>query len=129
MARDERWYNNIQKSPLTPPSVVFPFVWTALYIMIIISGIVYLKSGGTIRTTGFMYYIIAWILNLSWSPLFFTYKMPGASFMVILLMVLFIFLTIKEFYVKSKLSSYILIPYFVWVSFASYLNGYIYVNN
>jgi tryptophan-rich sensory protein len=77
----------------------------------------------------FIYYIIAWILNLSWSPLFFTYKMTGASFIVILLMVIFIFLTIKEFYLKSKLSGYILLPYLIWVSFASYLNGYIYVNN
>lgn len=129
MARDERWYNDIKKSQLTPPGVIFPVVWTILYITIIISGILYLKNGGTIRATGFIYYIIAWILNLSWSPLFFTYKMTGASFIVILLMVVFIFLTIKEFYLKSKLSGYILLPYLIWVSFASYLNGYIYVNN
>jgi len=129
MNKDDTWYNNVNKSQLTPPGFIFPVVWSILYATIIISGVIYLKNGGTIKTNGFIYYIIAWILNLSWSPLFFTYKMPGASFIVILFMIVFIFLTIREFYRKSHLSSYLLVPYFIWVSFASYLNGYIYVNN
>jgi len=129
MMKDEAWYRQIKKSPLNPPSWIFPIVWPILYILIIISGVMYVQKGGSIKTTGFIYYIIAWLLNLSWSPLFFKYKMAGTSFIVILLMIVFIYLTIKEFYVISKVSSYLLIPYLVWVSFASYLNGYIYFMN
>lgn len=123
------WYNKTKKSPLNPPGWIFPIVWPLLYISIIISGFIYIKKGGKLSSNGFIYYIIAWILNLSWSPLFFSLMMPGASFIVILLMILFIYLTIREFYIISPLSGYILIPYFIWVSFASYLNGYIYFMN
>jgi len=123
------WYNKTKKSPLSPPSWIFPIVWPLLYISIIISGFIYIKKGGKVSSNGFIYYIIAWILNLSWSPLFFTLMMPGASFIVILLMILFICLTIRDFYIISPLSSYILLPYLIWVSFASYLNGYIYFMN
>jgi len=127
--RDEAWYRQLKKSPLTPPSWIFPIVWPILYILIIISGVIYVKNGGSLTSTGFGYYMISWILNLSWSPIYFTYKMTGISFIVILLMVVFIYLTINAFYTTSKLASYLLIPYLLWVSFASYLNGYIYFMN
>jgi tryptophan-rich sensory protein len=127
--RDEAWYRQLKKSPLNPPSWIFPIVWPILYIAIIASGVIYVQNGGSIKSTGFAYYMIAWILNLSWSPIYFTYKMTGISFIVILLMIVFIYLTIMEFYRTSKLASYLLLPYLIWVSFASYLNGYIYFMN
>lgn len=129
MMRDDAWYRQLKKSPLTPPSWIFPIVWPILYITIIVSGVIYVQNGGSIKSTGFAYYIISWILNLSWSPIYFTYKMTGISFIVILLMIVFIYLTIIEFFTTSKLSSYLLLPYLIWVSFASYLNGYIYFMN
>lgn len=126
---DTKWYNSLNQSLLTPPSWVFPIAWTILYALIIASGVVFLSVSTSIRdgvrSTGFFYYCAAWVLNLSWSPIFFTYKRPDISFVIILAMLTFIVLNIRAFYSVSRLASYLLAPYVVWVSFATYLNGYI----
>ena len=128
-ASSSAWYKSLKQSPLTPPSWVFPIAWTILYIFIIASGVVFLSTATTIRAAvrspGFFYYCAAWVLNLSWSPLFFTLQRPDLSFVVILGMLAFIALNIRAFYPVSRLSAYLLVPYIAWVSFATYLNGYI----
>ena len=125
------WYKSLNQSPLTPPSWVFPIAWTTLYILIIASGVVFLSSPTTttisagVRSTGFFYYCAAWVLNLSWSQIFFRFQRPDLSFVVILGMLAFIALNIRAFYPVSRLAAYLLVPYMLWVSFATYLNGYI----
>jgi benzodiazapine receptor len=123
------WYKSLNQSPLTPPSWVFPIAWTILYILIIASGVVFLSATTTIsagvRSTGFFYYCAAWVLNLSWSQIFFRFQRPDLSFVVILAMLAFIALNIRAFYPVSRLAAYLLVPYLAWVSFATYLNGYI----
>ena len=120
-----KWYKSLNQSPLTPPSWVFPIAWTTLYALIIVSGVVFLTNGGSVRSVGFLYYCAAWVLNLSWSPAFFTYQRPDISFVIILGMLAFIIMNIRSFYTVSRLASYLLVPYVLWVSFATYLNGYI----
>jgi benzodiazapine receptor len=126
---DSRWYKSLKQSPLTPPSWVFPIAWTILYALIIASGIVFLSATTSIssgvRSTGFFYYCAAWVLNLSWSQIFFRFQRPDLSFVVILGMLAFIALNIRAFYPVSRLAAYLLVPYMLWVSFATYLNGYI----
>lgn len=127
---DSKWYKSLNQSSLTPPSWVFPIAWSILYILIIASGVVFLSTPSTtiraaVRSPGFFYYCAAWVLNLSWSPLFFTLQRPDLSFVVILGMLTFIALNIRAFYPVSRLSAYLLVPYLAWVSFATYLNGYI----
>ena len=122
---NSNWYKSLNQSPLTPPSWVFPVAWTILYALIIASGIIFLTNGGTVRSVGFLYYCAAWILNLSWSQIFFRYQRPDLSFVVILGMLAFIALNIRAFYPVSHLAAYLLVPYLAWVSFATYLNGYI----
>ncbi|MBM3455025.1 MAG: tryptophan-rich sensory protein [Bacteroidetes bacterium] len=128
-SKQNSWYLSLKKSPFTPPSWVFPIVWTILYAFIIVSGIIFLMNRGKIRSYGFFYYCVAWILNLAWSPFFFKWARPDLSFVIVVAMLIFIALNVREFYAISKLSSYLLIPYLVWVSFATYLNGYIVVFN
>lgn len=124
------WYKSLKQSPLTPPSWVFPIAWTILYALIIASGVVFLSSSTTTirnaaRSVGFFYYCAAWVLNLSWSQIFFRFQRPDLSFVIILSMLSFIALNIRAFYSVSRLAAYLLVPYLVWVSFATYLNGYI----
>ena len=123
------WYKSLNQSPLTPPSWVFPIAWTILYALIIVSGVVFLSATPTIsagvRSVGFFYYCAAWVLNLSWSQIFFRFQRPDLSFVVILGMLTFIALNIRAFYPVSRLAAYLLVPYMLWVSFATYLNGYI----
>ena len=122
---ETEWYKGLKKSPLTPPSSVIPIVWAILYVLIIASGVIYIKNGGYINSAGFLYYCGAWILNLSWSPLFFTYHRPDLSFVVIVFLMLLIAYTIYEFNKVSSLASYLLTPYLIWVVFATSLNAYI----
>jgi benzodiazapine receptor len=124
------WYKSLNQSPLTPPSWVFPIAWTILYILIIASGVVFLSATKTsisaaVRSTAFLYYCAAWVLNLSWSQIFFRFQRADLSFVVILGMLAFIALNIRAFYPVSRLAAYLLVPYLAWVSFATYLNGYI----
>lgn len=123
------WYKSLNQSPLTPPSWVFPIAWTILYALIIASGVAFLSATPTIsagvRSVGFFYYCAAWVLNLSWSQIFFRFQRPDLSFVVILGMLTFIALNIRAFYLVSHVAAYLLVPYLAWVSFATYLNGYI----
>jgi translocator protein len=127
---DSKWYKSLNQSPLTPPSWVFPIAWTILYTLIIASGVIFLSATRTtisaaVRSTGFLYYCAAWVLNLSWSQIFFRFQRADLSFVVILAMLAFIALNIRAFYQVSPLAAYLLVPYLAWVSFATYLNGYI----
>lgn len=127
---ESAWYKSLNQSPLTPPNWVFPIAWTILYALIIASGVVYLSSvtttiSASVRSVGFFYYCAAWVLNLSWSQIFFRFQRPDVSFVVILGMLAFIALNIRAFYPVSRLAAYLLVPYLAWVSFATYLNGYI----
>ena len=126
---NSKWYKSLKQSPLTPPSWVFPIAWTILYALIIASGFVFLSATTTIsagvRSIGFLYYCAAWVFNLSRSQIFFRFQRPDLSFVIILGMLAFIALNIRAFYPVSRLAAYLLVPYFAWVSFATYLNGYI----
>ena len=120
------WYKSLNQSPLTPPSWVFPIAWTILYALIVASGVVFLSARtAAVRSAGFFYYCAAWVLNISWTQIFFRFRRPGMSFVVILGMIAFIGLNIRAFYPVSRLAAWLLVPYLAWVSFAAYLNGYI----
>ena len=121
------WYKSLNQSPLTPPSWVFPIAWTFLYALIVASGVVFLsaRAAAAVRSAGFFYYCEAWVLNISWTQIFFRFRRPGMSFVVILGMLAFIALNIRAFYPVSRLAAWLLVPYLAWVSFAAYLNGYI----
>jgi len=126
---NNNWYQMLKKSKLTPPPIVFPIVWSFLYMTMVVSLATYIYNVGLTNPLGLTFFIIQLILNLSWSPVFFRFRRPDISLMIVLLMLVFIFLTIWQFLKVSPISGYILIPYLVWVSLASYLNFYIWMNN
>ncbi len=114
-------YSNLQKPFLAPPSILFPIVWTILYILMGISvGI--LKSKNLFdSSTGKIYYTQL-IVNALWSIFFFTFKWRLFSFFWIILLILLVISMIKKFYSKNKISGLLQIPYLIWIIFAAYLN-------
>jgi tryptophan-rich sensory protein len=96
--------------------------------MIIISGYNYIKTNPT-DTYGISIFFTQIFFNILWSYLFFTIKNPKLALVDLILLWSTLLLTITHFYKKNKFSAYMLIPYFVWVSFAGYLNIYIVGNN
>jgi benzodiazapine receptor len=129
MNNNNYWYNNLKKSSLTPPNYIFPIVWTILYIMIIISGYTYIKNNPA-DLYGISIFFIQLFFNIMWSYLFFTIKKPKIAFVDLILLWSTLLLTMIQFYNNNNnFSTYLLVPYFIWVTFAGYLNYYIIINN
>ena len=123
------WYNNLTKPLFTPPKFLFAPVWAILYITILISFILFFKEKNEDKIFGYLYFSLQFFLNLIWSPIFFGLKNIGFALLIIVLLDIFVFLNIKEFYRISKISGLILIPYFIWILYATYLNfGYFVLN-
>lgn len=125
------WFEGLEHPPGRPPNWVFGPVWSTLYFMIGISfAIIWHRHPNQIgKTWPTLFFIIQLILNFVWTPLFFSFHQIRAALVVIILMWIFITLTIREFKKLSKFAAYLLIPYLLWVTFATYLNsGYVWLN-
>lgn len=130
MIKNMLWYNNLYKSPFTPPTWVFTPVWTLLYITIAISLFLFLKSGFTKeKILPLVFFTIQMLLNFAWTPVFFGMQNIRNAYIIIVLLVVFLALIIISFYRFSKRSAYLLVPYLIWSLFAAYLNFYILINN
>ena len=130
MMFNSKWYNSLAKPFLNPPSSIFRPVWGILYILIIVSFIIYaFKHSELNKMKGYIFFGIQMLLNGLWAPVFFYFQNMKLAFVCIILMDIFVILTVKEFYKISKTAGLILIPYLIWILFATYLNfGYIWLN-
>ena len=123
------WYHSLTKPFLAPPDWIFQPVWSVLYFMIFAALVFYICKKSDDKKSGYIFYVIQLVLNVAWSPVFFVCKRIFPALAVIFLLDFFVFLTIRKFYSVSKISGILLIPYFVWILFASYLNiGYFLLN-
>ena len=123
------WYSSLIKPYLSPPDWLFQPVWIILYMTMILSLLLFIDAKADNKSFGYICFSLQLFFNLIWSPVFFLMKNIHLAFLVIILMIIFTILTIKEFYSVIKLAGIILIPYFLWILFAAYLNfGYIILN-
>jgi tryptophan-rich sensory protein len=119
----DAWYAALDKSALTTPGWVFPIAWTALYISIGVALYVYLvHAPERARRPALAVFGIQLVLNAAWSWLFFGRHAPGAALIDIAVLWVSIVATIFAFMRHSRLAGLLLVPYAVWVTFASYLN-------
>ncbi|HPD74135.1 MAG TPA: tryptophan-rich sensory protein [Patescibacteria group bacterium] len=117
------WYTTINKSPLNPPSWVFAPVWTTLFIMMGVAvSIIWLSGKNETRSKALKVFFLQLFLNTLWSIIFFGLKNPPLAFIEIVVLWFAILYTIILFRKIDKKASYLLIPYILWVSFASVLN-------
>ena len=126
--KTDTWYKNLKKPSYVPPSYLFGIVWPILYLCI---GTAYYIALGTKSWTYWVFPIIHLLLNFSYSPLLFRFKKLRES-MIVCFLTLFtaIILTYLFYkYDRSKLSVYLMIPYILWLTFASFLSYKIYKLN
>ena len=124
------WYNSLNTPVFMPPDWLFAPVWIILYLMIFASFWIFLKAKSAIKKSlAIVFFMVHLLLNFIWSTVFFTRMDIQGGLVIVIFMWIFILFTIIEFYKISKLSSYLLIPYFLWVSFALYLNTSFYILN
>lgn len=118
------WYTSIQKPALNPPNWVFGPVWTTLFLLMGVAlYIVWTKGlqGKNIKTAIWIFGSQL-VLNTFWSIAFFNFQSPLLAFAVIIPLWILILINIILFYRISKPAGLMLVPYLLWVSFATYLN-------
>ena len=119
---NDSWYLSLNKSELNPPGYVFGIVWPILYVLMMISAFLTYKKV-------FVVFNIQLIFNAAWSWLFFRYQMPLVSLLDIYLLIVMNIYILKLMYHESKIAFLLFLPYVLWISFASYLNLFIVINN
>lgn len=115
------WYEPLEKPPLIPPNEVFGPVWIVLYVLMGIA--LFLVWIAPKKEQGWLYvsYFVQLALNAAWSFVFFGLQQPWLGVIVIALLVTAIIWTIRTFRTVSRPAAALLVPYLIWVLFASYL--------
>ena len=124
------WYNNLVRPFLSPPAYIFTPVWIVLYLTMALALILYIREFSIKeKSWGYIFFAVQLVLNLLWSPVFFGLQNIALALVVLVFLDMFVLLTIKTFYSISKISGLIIVPYFIWLLFATYLNiGYLFLN-
>lgn len=121
-------YDMLNQPPLSPPSILFPIVWTILYVLMGVSfGI--LRDKHLNDSNVKLIYYIQLIVNLLWPIAFFVLKWRLFAFIWILILDALVVLMIFTFYKRNKTAALLQLPYLAWVLFASYLNLGVYILN
>jgi benzodiazapine receptor len=124
-------YENFNKPFFSPPTWVFPVIWTILFFLMAVAAYrIWMmgKSGADVQKA-LVLYCTQLFLNLLWSIIFFRFRLYAIAFLELLLLLVYILLTTFEFYRIDKISAYLMIPYIAWVSFAGVLNYAIWMMN
>lgn len=124
------WYEGLHKSTLTPPGWVFSVVWSILYAFLAIVGFTLWQNRSRPQIKIILYlYLVQLIMNWVWTPLFFQLHWIGFSFLWIVVMISLNALIILKIKNMEKGIALLLTPYLLWLIFASYLNGMIWILN
>ena len=125
------WYAGLTKPAFNPPSWVFAPVWTTLYALMGLAAFMVYEKGFRIPEVrkALTVFAVQLLLNTLWSIVFFGVHEIFAALVVIVLLWAMILWTILLFHRISRVAAYLLIPYSLWVSFASVLNAALYVLN
>lgn len=119
------WYEGLQKPAGTPPNWVFGPVWTLLYVLIGISlALIWDRApSGPTKNQALVIFAVQMVLNLVWTPVFFGAHLVLAALVIIALLWFAILMTILAFRKLNRTAAWLLVPYLIWVSYASYLNA------
>ena len=129
LANNMEGYGMLARPSFSPPGVVFPIVWSILYLLIGISFYLIWVALGMDKQRAFVMFYIQLFLNFIWSPIFFGIEQRFLALVILALLWGSILLMIYAFYKISKPAAYLLFPYFIWVSFAGVLNYAFWVLN
>ena len=125
-------YSEIDTPALSPPAILFPIVWTVLYVLMGISAAMIYNSPTLLQNKkekALFTYALSLFFNFSWSIIFFNLRAFGVAFIWLVVLWLLILKTIIEYSKINRVAAYLQIPYLIWVSFAGYLNLAIFLLN
>ena len=118
------WYAALIKPGFTPPSWIFAPVWTTLYLLMGISLFLVIRHGLSTKEVkkAAGVFMIQLVLNFLWTPVFFGLHALWPGFLVIMVLWILIAVTMALFRPISRPAAWLLVPYFLWVGYASALN-------
>ena len=123
----EPWYTQIILPSFNPPSWVFAPVWTTLYIMMSVA--IWKIWINSFNSKILKLYFIHLFFNGTWSVIFFGFHQIGLALINLIIIIVFIILLMKRYFIIDKISFYLMIPYFLWSSYALILNSSIFLLN
>ena len=123
----EPWYSQLTLASFNPPAWVFGPVWTTLYIMMSLA--IWKIWYNTRDKKTLKIYFVHLFFNASWSVIFFGFHQILLAVINLIIILIFILLLLKIYLEKDKISFYLMIPYFLWSSYALVLNISIFILN
>ncbi len=117
-------YKKLEQPPFAPPSWVFGVVWPILYLLMGLAAyrIWMHKSQGVDTKDALFYYYAQLVFNFIWSILFFRLGLRGLALVDLIILLIFVIITTVKFYRVDKLSGWLMIPYIIWLIYATFLN-------
>jgi benzodiazapine receptor len=120
---ENAWYQTLIKPDIQPPGWVFGVVWPTLYFLMGLAFAMVLHArGARHRNLAISLFLLQFAINLTWSPIFFGQHKVTTAFFIILAMLAVAIATTFAFARVRKAAAWLMVPYLVWISFASILN-------
>lgn len=120
---DNPWFAVLDKPAAFPPPVTFGIAWTILYVLMGFAlALVLAARGASGRGAAFVLFVLQFLVNLAWSPMFFALHRMSTALLLIGLMDVLVLITIALFWRVRPKAGLLLLPYLAWILFATYLN-------
>lgn len=125
-----KFYKSLKKPKITPAPKFFKIAWSILYVLMFLGlFLVFIEPESVSRTKGIYYFILQFLLNVIWFPVFFVFEMPRAALFLSIMLVISVGITVYFFAQTSLIAFSLLLPYWIWVCFACFLNWEIVILN
>ena len=122
-------YASLNKPPLAPAGMVFPIVWTVLYILMGVSAYMVLVKNDTMKKGALVVYALQLAINFSWPLIFFNTELYFLALLILIILWLMVFVMIVAFLQVDPKAAWLQYPYLVWITYATYLNlGVVFLN-
>lgn len=115
-------YANLNRPSIAPPGYFFPIIWTILFILMGISSYIILESSSNEKEKALKLYGFQLVVVFIWPIIFFTLQWYVVALLVLVVLWALVFSLVTSFSQISKLAGWLLLPYFIWVTYATYLN-------
>lgn len=127
----ETWYVNIQKTSLTPPNQIFAPVWITLFVLMAIALYIIWSGRGKARTRrqAKLLFIAQLMANIAWSAIFFNLHRIGWSLVEIIFLDIMVTYCLLTFHKINRLAGWLMLPYLIWICFATVLNFSLWLAN
>lgn len=122
MGDGREMYQSLAQPPLSPPGWVFPVAWAILYALMGIASYLVVQSAHSKAKTALWLYAAQLAVNFAWSLVFFRFAQFELAVGVIVALNILVLLTMVQFAKINRTAAYLLIPYLLWLFFATYLN-------